>query len=682
MYLEKRMTSLKLSSKHVTAALWIALILLSAYLRFHDLSVRPMHSDEGVNAVFLIRLMDHGEYRYNPRNFHGPSLYYLHLPVAWRAGGTKAMSETVLRSVEALFGTLTVLLFFFSRRRLGNVGALLGAFAFGVSCDVLYFSRYFIHETFFVFATMALYVCAVYWNDTRRPVYAYLGAASASLLFATKETSAIHFLVLIVSVGLAETAHALLSNESVPTALRAFGEGLGRSIRSLRHHRIGVLLTAGVIWLVFFSSFFTHWHGLTDSFRSFLYWTREGIQSGHNKRFLYFFEDFIFRYEMALSVLAFAGLIVALLKNERRGLFLTFWMLGMIGGYSLIPYKTPWLIVNLLLPMALVAGAGFQTVWDDLGAESGPSRLASKGIVATGALVLILIQVPQTVRVVFKEYDNPKHSQVYQHTDRDLLHLVEDIKALAGRSEKGKKVRIGVYAKEYWPLPYYLRMFPNVAYWGTMNDASAVDEPLVLIQPDQKTALEKKRTRPALSRRYTLRPGVPLILYADRSSADRRDAGIRDLPAVLKSRKAGGPLKPGLVKEVYRGMWFQPPPASVKSGVFETDIDWAIDQKRIESPFSIRWTGYLSAPEDGNYRFSLTSDDGSTLLIDGYNVVDNDGTHGPLTKSRTVRLEAGLHVFEIRYFDWVGEAVFRLRWRPPGAGEESAPPRAAFLHAS
>jgi hypothetical protein len=48
--------------------------------------------------------------------------------------------------------------------------------------------------------------------------------------------------------------------------------------------------------------------------------------------------------------------------------------------------------------------------------------------------------------------------------------------------------------------------------------------------------------------------------------------------------------------------------------------------------FRVVWTGYLVIPETATYTFATTSDDGSTLAIDGFQVVDNGGNHVPLTK--------------------------------------------------
>ena len=62
-------------------------------------------------------------------------------------------------------------------------------------------------------------------------------------------------------------------------------------------------------------------------------------------------------------------------------------------------------------------------------------------------------------------------------------------------------------------------------------------------------------------------------------------------------------------------------------------------------------TGYLRVPEDGVYTFSLMSDDGSWLKIDGNMVVDNDRPQSPHEEVSQQALKAGLHKIEVRYFD-------------------------------
>ena len=61
--------------------------------------------------------------------------------------------------------------------------------------------------------------------------------------------------------------------------------------------------------------------------------------------------------------------------------------------------------------------------------------------------------------------------------------------------------------------------------------------------------------------------------------------------------------------------------------------------------------GFINVPEDGIYTFALTSDDGSTLVIDGDPVIDNDGPHGPREVIGQKALAKGYHPIEVRYFD-------------------------------
>ena len=92
--------------KRLTRADTVALAVLAVavFLRCQDLSLRPFHHDEGVNGFFLTRLVREGLYKYDPSNYHGPSLYYLALPLVAILG----LSDAAVRGTTAIFGLLTV----------------------------------------------------------------------------------------------------------------------------------------------------------------------------------------------------------------------------------------------------------------------------------------------------------------------------------------------------------------------------------------------------------------------------------------------------------------------------------------------------------------------------------------------------------------------------------------------
>jgi hexosaminidase len=71
----------------------------------------------------------------------------------------------------------------------------------------------------------------------------------------------------------------------------------------------------------------------------------------------------------------------------------------------------------------------------------------------------------------------------------------------------------------------------------------------------------------------------------------------------------------------------------------------------------IIFKGYFNAPHDGIYTFALASNDGSLLRIDGRLVIDNDGEHTLIEKTGQAAMSAGLHPFELRYFDYNGGRV-------------------------
>lgn len=66
--------------------------------------------------------------------------------------------------------------------------------------------------------------------------------------------------------------------------------------------------------------------------------------------------------------------------------------------------------------------------------------------------------------------------------------------------------------------------------------------------------------------------------------------------------------------------------------------------------FAIDYKGKFFISTEGNYTFSLLSDDGAKLIIDGKVVIDNDGVHPPLEKEGTIFLNKGIHDIQIPYF--------------------------------
>jgi len=249
---------------------------VATFLRFFMLGLKPFHHDEGVNGFFLTNLFRDGVYKYDPANYHGPTLYYITL------GFTKIFGpETIpVRASVAIFGVLMVVLAFFLRRYIGKIGALSAAVFLTLSPGMVYISRYYIHEIFFVFLSLAIVLSVVFfiekrkagpfaiaWTvlllfvcflpsalslasalggesesavwafriaffiveavlvyfvirmiadwDSGRPVYLLLASASVALLFATKETGFITIGTMLIACLSAWIWRGLVENETV-----------------------------------------------------------------------------------------------------------------------------------------------------------------------------------------------------------------------------------------------------------------------------------------------------------------------------------------------------------------------------------------------------------------------------------------------------------------------------------
>lgn len=81
---------------------------------------------------------------------------------------------------------------------------------------------------------------------------------------------------------------------------------------------------------------------------------------------------------------------------------------------------------------------------------------------------------------------------------------------------------------------------------------------------------------------------------------------------------------------------------------------------------SIRWTGQLKTPRNGQYMFITRSDDGARLWIDDKIIIDDWHIHAEMDKRENIYLDKGYHNIRIEYFDSGGQAIMKLMWLVPG----------------
>jgi uncharacterized protein (TIGR03663 family) len=510
--------------------LWKAAFLLSliagTWIRFADIGLKPLHHDEGVNSHFLLNLANYNNYSYDPENYHGPTLYYFSLLFLKLFGEI----DLALRFWPAACGVAAIALLWWLRTDIGERGAAIAAAFMAFSPGLVYFSRDFIHEMSFVFFTLAAVACGRSYLREREFIWLALTSLSLGLLFATKETAIITAIVVLLAAVCAIVADAMRSRLRADITLKG---RIATDIRRLvppTHLLLGALVLFITVNVLFYSSFFRNWKGVPDAVRSLVLWApRSG--GDHVHAFDYYL-GILVKLELPLLVAGVAAGIVIVLRGSRFALFLGAWTAGIFLAYSLIPYKTPWLIINILLPLTLTAGAG-------IGEMLGWLKHLLPRIVI-GALTLIaIISSFQMCRVInFEAYDDNdnknaylvsygkrigwrpyrdgQYGYVYAQTERELLNLVSAVDEEADRMGTREATNIYIASPAYWPLPWYLRRYKGAAFTGNLpqnTGISEISQPLMIANQSQVADIEAaggwRQTTPSMA----LRPGERLVLF-------------------------------------------------------------------------------------------------------------------------------------------------------------------------
>ncbi len=127
----------------------------------------------------------------------------------------------------------------------------------------------------------------------------------------------------------------------------------------------------------------------------------------------------------------------------------------------------------------------------------------------------------------------------------------------------------------------------------------------------------------------------------------------------------------------YEGDWGSVPDFSQLTPTDSGETtDFSVSASPKTDSFGLRFSGFLQIPTDGDFRFFLSSDDGSKLLIDGTVVVDNDGLHPAGYRDVVATLKAGPHAVVVEYFEAHGEEELEVEIEGPNMPRQ---PLAGFV---
>jgi uncharacterized protein (TIGR03663 family) len=485
----------------VYTALAIAVFGAALYLRLADLDNRPMHCDEAVHGIKFGRLLQQNDYVYDPREYHGPSLNYLTLPVAkcLSRSALTDVTESDLRLVPAITGVLLVVMVWCLRREVGTPVTLCAMALTALSPAMVFYSRYYIQEMVLVGFTFGAMVSVIRfrriaarmqpWDETASPgrwrlfFWAVTFGVCIAMMHASKETSVIALFAMVVAAFVSFRKRPLLARRRV-----------------LQYAALATVVAVFVSAL-FFSSFGKNPRGVWDSVTTYFYYlgraSGEGSTGRHVYPLFYYFKH-LFWYqrfggplwtELAIGVPALVGAVVALSGkglgaiDQGTARFLAVYTLIMTVVYSVMPYKTPWCALGFFHGMILLAAIGKIAI---VRITPHPGLKILVGALLAAACGQLAWQ---SWRASFEQYEHPGNPYVYSQTTNDIPRLANKIAAFATAQPDQWATHIQVICPDddYWPLPWYLRRFRRVGWFHEVpTDRPAV---LIITQPTYEPEL-------------------------------------------------------------------------------------------------------------------------------------------------------------------------------------------------
>jgi uncharacterized protein (TIGR03663 family) len=289
----------------------------------------------------------------------------------------------------------------------------------------------------------------------------------------------------------------------------------------------------GGITVTLFTTFFTNPAGLATGFIGSLgYWlAQQEVARGTQPWYYYLIVFPLYEY------LPLAGGLLATTYFfwKRKYLspysrlfvpFLIWWAALILLALSLAGEKMPWLSTHIAIPFILLAG---WWVGQMLGGKSENSRAEQRWHVrprltglrqtsrwailgAMGALILLTLRT--TIMVNYRNSDYPTELIDYAHGAPGVKWVMEDIEAIANHTSAGRDLKIAYDDEVSWPMAWYLRDFPNRAFFGEQPDRQSLDATVVIAGAKNWSKVER-----FLSSRYhrfeVVRLWWPLEDYKD-----------------------------------------------------------------------------------------------------------------------------------------------------------------------
>lgn len=483
---------------------WLGIVILAAFLRLNDLEQRPIHADEATGARILSNRLEAGTYQFDPQHFHGPLLSITAAPIAHVVDESSwaTLSKQTLRLGPALSGILLVLCPLLWHRHVGSNAAIIAAALIGTSPLLVYYNRMYIHES--LLTLLAMLTLPAIYKLLREPTLriALVAGLGIGLMFATKETFAISIIAWLCACCAYYLSYRIKwhNNDNEPL--------------TLQQYLLPGLICASAAAMCagfFYSNGFRSFIGIVDAVSTFFVYEST---AGHEKAANYYFQLLIWpkhllgQYwsEGLVGILAVIGCLTAWRQSSQRRvlIFLACTSIVHFAIYSMIGYKTPWLMLVPWAHACLLAG---------LSVSACINHKVSIRILYSGALIIgLAYQTEQSLHATGRYASDARNPYAYVPTSKDTETLKTWLDILAATPGIEAVTPIAVIGNEYWPLPWYLKQFETIGYWAN-PEPLITDLPIVFAMPSQNIATEALLNDSHTVLPRSLRAEVPVMLY-------------------------------------------------------------------------------------------------------------------------------------------------------------------------
>jgi uncharacterized protein (TIGR03663 family) len=567
----------------ISDKLWIfgcvAVTAIATFLRFWQLTLKPLHHDEGVNGFFLTTLFREGIYKYDPANYHGPDLYYFALAFS-KVFGLNTIS---IRASVAVFGVLTVVLALYLYRWIGKIGAISAALFLALSPGMVYISRYFIHEILFVFFSLAIVVSVLYfyekrkvgavavatmtlillvcflptvinlstyaagentillwalrvslfaveailvfmimrmlfaWNDGR-PIYLIIASASAVMLFATKETA-------FITIGTMAIACLCVLIWQKIYRVKPEENELEPVALTWRNFRERIGNSTDLLLMIVAVSFIFIYLGVLFFSSFFTY--PNGVLGAFEAYMIWtktgskdhtqngYLAYIKWGFQLELPIFILSAIGTVIALIKAKHRF------AMFAGLWAFGLFLAYTIIPYKTPWLALSFMLPMCIIGGYGINEIASLRGFWYKIAAGILALTaaVVMAYQTYDLNFVRYDDDSMAYIYAHTKRGFLDLVNKVEYYADKSGKGKDATIEIVSPDYWSMPWYMNDYKNAKFGGSLIDVNTA-EMIVASKAQEPELNERYGAHYKYVGTYPLRPGVELMLLVRKDIAD------------------------------------------------------------------------------------------------------------------------------------------------------------------